>query len=86
MGSTIVGPIPRTERKIPGHGFLRARKGTPMLNAGQIITIGPLPPIESAIVARLPEPVPGTIRHIIGAALCTVAIFASVLAWAMVTP
>jgi hypothetical protein len=57
-----------------------------MFTVGQVITIGPLPPIEAAIVARLPKPVPGTIRHIIGAALCTVAIFAGVFAWAMVTP
>jgi hypothetical protein len=35
-----------------------------MFIPGQIITIGPLPPIEAAIVARLPEPVPGTIRAV----------------------
>jgi hypothetical protein len=34
-----------------------------MFTVGQVITIGPLP-IEAAIVARLPAPVPGTIRAV----------------------
>lgn len=47
-----------------------------MFTVGQVITIGPLPPIEAAIVARLPEPVPGTIRTVCATCLAAVAVFA----------
>lgn len=47
-----------------------------MFTVGQVITIGPLPSVESAIVARLPQPVPGTIRHVCAMCLASVAVFA----------
>ncbi len=47
-----------------------------MFIPGQIITIGPLPFVESAIVARLPPPVPGTIRTVCATCLAACAVFA----------